>query len=669
MGKRLAKKVLLIGWDAADWKIINPLLDNGQMPALESLVNNGVMGNIATLDPPMSPMLWTSIATGKHADKHGILNFTEPSPQSAGIRPVSVSSRKVKAIWNILTQENYKTHVVGWWPSHPAEPINGTCISNFYQRAHAPIDKPWPMRPGTVYPKSREKLFDQLRVHPQELTEAHILPFVPDAAKIDQEKDKRLESLAKIIADCSSIHSAATWMLENEEWDFMAVYYDAIDHFCHGFMNFHPPRMPNVPEELFELYKGVVTGGYLFHDMMLSRLLQLAGDDVTVILVSDHGFHSDHLRPLSIPKEPAGPAWQHRSYGVVCMKGPHIQKDERIYGANLLDITPTLLTLYGLPIGKDMDGKPLVQSFDKPVEPEYIPSWEEVKGECGMLPENVQQDPYAEQEAMEQLIALGYVEKPGDDQQKAIEQTLNESQFYLARVYMNKNMYHDALPILEKLYENHSDQTRFAFHLAKCYQVLGRNISARKVVEKVIADNDKYSPQFDLLLGSLALADKDYQSALEFLLKAEKTQPRLPVLHQQIGQTYLKMGKIEDAERAYTKALEIDPDSHIANDGMAMVYLRQRRNEDAASFALNAIGLIYHYPIAHYHLGLALTRLEMYERAAEAFEVSAVIVPGFKSAHRMLKYLYQRKLNMSDKAAKHQVILDEINAKQAEKFL
>ena len=49
------RKVLLIGWDGADWKTINPLLDAGKMPALESLINRGVMGNIATLDPPLSP--------------------------------------------------------------------------------------------------------------------------------------------------------------------------------------------------------------------------------------------------------------------------------------------------------------------------------------------------------------------------------------------------------------------------------------------------------------------------------------------------------------------------------------------------------------------------------------------------------------------------------------
>ena len=88
MGKRFAKKVLLIGWDAADWKAINQIMDAGEMPALENMVNNGVIGNLATLEPPLSPMMWTSIATGKRADKHGILGFTEPDPASGDRKSV-----------------------------------------------------------------------------------------------------------------------------------------------------------------------------------------------------------------------------------------------------------------------------------------------------------------------------------------------------------------------------------------------------------------------------------------------------------------------------------------------------------------------------------------------------------------------------------------------------
>jgi len=231
MGKRLAKKVLLIGWDAADWKAIQPLLDAGKMPSLERFVNAGVMGNIATLNPILSPMLWTSIATGMRPFKHGIHGFTEPDPHTGGVRPVTNTSRKVKAVWNILNQNGFKSNVIGWWPSHPAEPINGVMVSNHYQRARAPIDKPWPMMPGTVHPPELTESIANLRIHPAELTPEQIVPFIPKAAEVDQEKDKRLESCARIIADCSTIHACATAVMQLEPWDFMAVYYDAIDHF------------------------------------------------------------------------------------------------------------------------------------------------------------------------------------------------------------------------------------------------------------------------------------------------------------------------------------------------------------------------------------------------------------------------------------------------------
>ena len=63
------------------------------------------------------------------------------------------------------------------------------------------------------------------------------------------------------------------------------------------------------------------------------------------------------------------------------MAGPGNRRDERIYGASLIDIAPTVLTLLGLPIGEDMDGRPLLEAFETPPPVETIPSWEEVEGE------------------------------------------------------------------------------------------------------------------------------------------------------------------------------------------------------------------------------------------------------------------------------------------------
>jgi predicted AlkP superfamily phosphohydrolase/phosphomutase/Tfp pilus assembly protein PilF len=693
MGEPLAKKVLLIGWDAADWKLINPLLDQGLMPTLDDFVNRGVMGNLATLRPILSPMLWNSIATGKRPDKHGILGFMEPDPQTGGVRPTTSTSRKVKALWNILTQRGYKTHVLGWFAGHPAEPINGISVSDLFPYAVGPLEKVWPLPAGAVHPESMREQFARLRMHPQEVTEAAILPWIPRAAEIDQEKDKGLQSFAKILSENCSIHNAATWILQNESWDFLAVYYNAIDHFCHGFMHYHPPRMEGIPEEKFEIYKDVVNNAYRFHDMMLQTLLDLAGPDVTVLLVSDHGFHSDHLRPRGIPNEPAGPAVQHRPFGIVCMKGPQIRQDERIYGATLLDVTPTILTLFGLPVGEDMDGRVLVQAFEKPPAITRISSWENEAGECGMHPADLRMDPAAAQAVLQQFVALGYIQPPSENQAKAVETAVREQQYNLARVYLDSRRHRDALPIFEELKEKSPDQTRFVQHLAQCYLALGRRSEAKALLEQLInfepktpakegqkgevvepiieqpppqqeaqaakpepRPERKPRPWADLLMGVIHFEEGDMDAALASLLKAEQADPRLPDLHLRIGETYLRQKQTENAERAFERALEIDGDSPEAHLGLAVVRLRQRRNEEAAEQALLAVGLQHFLPLGHFYLGVALARLAHRERAALAFETALSMLPGLIAAHRWLAALYMRPGGDLEKAVRHREI-------------
>ena len=152
MTKALTDKVLLIGWDAADWKVMTPLMDAGYMPNLSRLVNQGVMGNLATLQPILSPMLWTTIATGKRAHKHGIHGFIEPDPISGGVRPITNLGRKTKAIWNIFNQEGLRSNVISWWPSNPVEPINGVMVSNLFHQAKGENAEEWDMPEGTVHP-------------------------------------------------------------------------------------------------------------------------------------------------------------------------------------------------------------------------------------------------------------------------------------------------------------------------------------------------------------------------------------------------------------------------------------------------------------------------------------------------------------------------------------
>ena len=660
----MAKKVLLIGWDSADWKIINPLLEAGLMPTLDQLINQGVMGNIGTLVPALSPILWNSIATGKLAQKHGILGFVEPRPDGSGIRPVSSTSRKCKAIWNILTQAGFRSHVIGWFASHPAEPINGACVSNHFCMPPVGQMANWPITPQSVHPEHLAQKLAQFRVHPLEIVGPHLQPFIPRGAEIDQSskpEQKRLNALKKHLAECASVHAIATWLMENEPWDFMAVYYNALDIIGHYFMPFHPPRLAGVGEREFEIYKDVVTGAYRFHDMMLERLLQLAGPETTVILLSDHGFLSDHLRPRPGTSAFDDPTAWHRSHGILCLKGPGVLADERIYGSSLLDIVPTILTVFGLPVGEDMDGKPLIQAFETPPKIDRIPTWESVPGDAGMHPPDLRQDPVAAQQALQQLVDLGYIQPPDADAQKAVGQVVDNLQFHLGLSLLQYGSPSEATKIFEGLLSTHPGDKQYAFPLAQAYFKAGNLPKARALLEKFL-DLNENSPAMQLLLGSLLEAEGHTEAALVHLHKAEQLAPSMPQIYLRLGSAYLATRQFKPAEAAFRKVLELDNDHAEACYGLSVALMRQHKFEESVELALRAVGLQHHYPAAHFQLGAVLAQLNQPARATLAFEHGLAMKPGELAIHRYLARLYYR-LDEHRKSYDHQQAISQLRAK------
>ena len=481
------RKLLLIGWDVADWKVIDKLIEEDKMPHLQKLIESGIRGNIATLYPILSPMLWTSISSGKYPYKHGIHGFIEPDLEKGGVRPITVLDRKCKAIWNILSQSGLKSNVIGWWPSHPAEPINGMIVSDYINKGEPKsLEEEWKIQSGLVHPEKLKEYVADLRIHPLEIEGDMILPFIPNARELNERKDHRLRSVAKVLANCSTVHAIATGAMQLEPWDFMAVYYDAIDHFSHGFMRYHPPKLSWIKEEDFQNYKEVIEGAYRYHDMMLGTLLQIAGEETTVILMSDHGFHSDHLRPFSIPNEPAGPAAEHRQYGIFVAKGEGIRKDELIFGSQLLDIVPTILSLFDLPIGEDMDGRPLLDIYEQTPQIQWINSWEEVQGDAGLHSKDLKISAHEESEALQQLADLGYIEELNEDDSKNLDNAKRELDYNLARSCIFCQRYDQALLLLESLWERRPDEGRYGMRIFEIYYALNDSENARKVLLKIL---------------------------------------------------------------------------------------------------------------------------------------------------------------------------------------
>ncbi len=650
-----SRKVLLVGWDSADWKVIRPLMNAGRMPNVQRLVTNGASGQIATLHPPLSPMLWTSIATGKRPFKHGIHGFSEPAPDGSGVRPVTNLSRSAKALWNILSQNGLGSIVVGWWPSHPAEPIDGVMVSDQYHRVGAPLDEGWPMPAGSIHPPELAPVLAGLRMHPDRLTPQMVERFIPLAREIDQDKDKRLSFVLRTLAECMSIHSAAAWLLDNQPWDFFVVYYEAIDHFCHAFMRYQPPRQSWIAERDFEVYRHVVSMAYELHDEMLGTLLQKAGEDATVMLMSDHGFHPDHLRPSSIPDVPAGPAIEHRDFGVVAIAGADIRKGEPLHGASVLDVAPTILALYGLPVGEDMDGKVLAQAFVETPKVASVPSWEEIPGADGRHPPHTRVDPVAAHDALEQMIALGYIERPGANRETAIRNTIRELRFNLGQAYQDGGRHAEARAIFAELSEADPGEQRFVVALFVSCQALGLREEMRRILDEIESRNPgpDLPPVVDYLRAQVAIADRHYADALAALERVMEARPDRPDLFLQAADLYLRLGLVSEARQFCEMALAVDPDNANAHVGLARIALRQRKFGMAAQSALDALERVHHQPVAHFLLGRALVGRKEYERAAESFRAAISCNPNFPEAHLRLARVLEKHIGHAEAAREH----------------
>ena len=154
-------------------------------------------------------------------------------------------------------------------------------------------------------------------------------------------------------------------------------------------------------------------------------------------------------------------------------KGPGIKKDERIYGASLVDIAPTILTLYGLPVGEDMDGRPLVEIFEDPPEVKKIPSWEEVPGDFGAVTPGERMSGRRVRRTDAAIRRPGLHRRSGPRQGKAGGLAEIEAKYNLARNYQWQKKADQAIPLLEEMVRRASWETRFITQLATAYHEAG----------------------------------------------------------------------------------------------------------------------------------------------------------------------------------------------------
>ena len=480
-----------------------------------------------------------------------------------------------------------------------------------------------------------------------------------------------------------NVHNVSTWVLETEPWDFLAISQPAIHQFGKDFMTYHPPQLAGVNDDDFAIYRDVMTRVYCFHDAMLGRLLELAGHETTVLICSDQGLARGQDRPRANRHRP-------RTQGMFVMAGPGVRPTGRIHGATILDITPTILRLFGLANAADMDGRALGAGFDHNAETDVIESWDRVSGDAGMSPASVAGQPTDSAHSIRHLLEMGYVEEQNARAEKLAAKARDQSTYNRAVMLLGTGRHEQAVDLLEPLWRDGIEDARRGYCLALGYLFLGRYEACKRIIEEVLAHLESTHQQrisrvtrYRLRaaeLGPQRIAEaesgthpdgiNDVEVAAERSAKVDERLARIedqlrqhdataiPRLQLLQGVLALTEKRTEDAARLFESVEELSNNSPSQLIQIGNAYLRMRCWKPAQKAFGRTLELDPHSAPAHNGLAAALIRLRHTELAMEHLFTSAELLPDNPYTHFLLGVGFSR-LGSPDQA--EQAFLAAIN--------
>jgi len=420
-GESPAHPVVLIGLDGADWHIMDPLMEQGKLPHLAKLREAGTWGVLRTDRPTKSPVIWTSIATGMTMIKHGILDYRFINENHIEI-PYSAGERRAKTFWNILSEEGFTVGVINWFVTFPAEKVNGYFVSD---RFRIGVYKYLEEEKVTYPEELKDKIFPLVvmfhdRQYKRILREEGLKDYwslsQEQGIPVPEGRERQVKNFRIYTLQDKSIENVSLYLLEKVPVDLFATYFRLIDttsHFTSIFIDedlreewikeneISGKPGPETEEKLYRNMAAVLEPVYAYLDNVVGRIVEKAPEDAVFVIVSDHGFtfSSKGYGHYNTPIVP---------HGILILNGPGVKSGFQLEGASIYDITPTLLWLFGLPLGRDMDGKVLLDAFQedfrKGRKVRTIPTYGMPSGrEEGKKPRAL------DKEVLEDLRSLGYI--------------------------------------------------------------------------------------------------------------------------------------------------------------------------------------------------------------------------------------------------------------------
>lgn len=613
---RPAGRVVVLGLDGVDPRVVDRMIGEGRLPAFERLRSEGARGPLRAEEPLLSPILWTTIATGRPPTDHGIAHFTAIDEATGKQLPVTSQLRKVPALWNLVSDAGDEVAVVGWWATWPAERVNGAIVSDhvayhflfeegFTGAPEESIANTWPL-------ELEDEIAPMLR-RPSDVGAAELEPFADvDPAELERafDFDDELQHLRWALATAWSHQRIARHLWETREPDLLLEYVEGTDSVSHLFG--HLVGAEGLVGDLArqqERFGGTVEAVYEEADRLVAEWLEELADepDATLVVLSDHGFrlgelHADPRRASDMRRVSER---FHEPDGVLFLHGRGVREGARIEGATQLDVAPTVLALLGLPATDAMPGRVLAEALTLERWPERV-SADDARSHSGR---DAADDSTVDAAILERLESLGYVGAESPASSRSIANMLFERGEHAAAEAAYRDLlesspddpqlltnlagavgaqgHHDeALVLLERSLEVEPMQAAAWHNRAVLLERADRRDEAVDAYRRAL----RIDPTFEearralfRLTGTPAvrplespeeeraveLAEQarqaavrgDFPAASRALDEAEQLAPHLALVHHHRSNVAFLAGDREAARRALERALEIEPDN------------------------------------------------------------------------------------------------------------
>ncbi|HJQ36129.1 MAG TPA: alkaline phosphatase family protein [Thermoanaerobaculia bacterium] len=582
----VAGRVAIFAIDGADWELITELSHDGRIPNIQALARGGTTGSIQTIQPTVSPLVWTTVATGLQPDRHGVIDF------SINNRPVDASARRVPALWDIANVFGRSAVVTDWWTAWPPTPDGAVTF-----------DTPVDLSRNAVWPRELAPRVQSQLVAPESLGHGQIGRFLNisatefDNAVAGNNPSDPVLVFRDVLSKTWSDHRAAIQLYQQRQPLLMMMSYEGTDAVNHLFAPYHPPYREGISQENFRKYWPTVANYYSEVDRLIGEWMKVLTEDTTVIILSAHGFRWDKARPRTQPVGRSALS-DHRNPGIFIAYGNHVAASGGYHTLTLYDVAPTVLAVLGLPKSVEMPGDlaPWVFRDLSAVTSVRVVSYNEFfagrpVGAAGIDPRRYTQ----------KLQAIGHLVDPSRMQPMFEEEDLpsrsqtarmQTPQQFGAYAYWNnqgielrkQGKYSEAIEALQRAIEMNPARFTPYLNLAMVLFDKQQYTAADEVFVQAVArglpNADRWFADFAALYRSKNMTSR----AIQLLYKGKQIFPQSYLIAANLGSALAQASRYTEGVPELERALGLQPSSTLALNNLGIYYAKKKDYGRALDF-------------------------------------------------------------------------------------